>query len=651
MPKKNEGIHHKLEVAYPCSEESLSKATAILDSLRYLYGEDLVVDLKDYPAELTFIRVSKEHGGYLIDVAVKPGPFTDPDIPCIKRRTPDNLERVQNILTQVLLEAQLPDPLRWQDATLEVFPYDLDLFAFKMAFSEVRESSDEIYGAFGFRHLMDATSYYVHPDNRSKRAKTSLSQPLGEAIALMQHLYRASTGQTSWGDFLSTPGGIAYLNVKFPADYFERGVIDRRVASCRASCCANIVTIALYDQHGDFINVPLMPLSAMGKYLALYALLFCQEIRIHRDYRHLAGQYFEHPSADLFVKLHEDLYQNHKEEIYRVSYAPLPDEDRSGWSSFVRSWAEYRERQKEQARQQHSELPRFDPSDFNAEVLEFIPNLSSEFVLPENLRPLCAAVTAGDMLSVLLHGPAGTGKTISCKLICREICLPLLATVNCTENLDEFVLGKFLPQEDKIVFKESAVTAAIRSGGAVVFEELNFARPQYLAFLNSLLDDNGFVRLDNGEVVRRHPNFRFFATMNMGYFGTKELNLSLFNRFGAVVEVPELSREAIERMLLARVPSCRPMLSKILGVYEKVRKKIEYEELDAVISPRNLENWVRLAKYEGYLKAAEQTIVQVARSDNTFKDTIRGILRLYKWEDPQSKVSAKASPTPSLLGS
>ena len=75
-----------------------------------------------------------------------------------------------------------------------------------------------------------------------------------------------------------------------------------------------------------------------------------------------------------------------------------------------------------------------------------------------------------------------------------------------------------------IVFKESYVTKAIREGGVVVFEEINFAKPQHLAFLNSLLDDNGFVRLDNGEVVRRNKNFRFFATMNLGYFGTKELN-------------------------------------------------------------------------------------------------------------------------------
>ena len=172
---------------------------------------------------------------------------------------------------------------------------------------------------------------------------------------------------------------------------------------------------------------------------------------------------------------------------------------------------------------------------------------------------------------------------------------------------------------------------AIREGGAVVFEEINFAKPQYLAFLNSLLDDNGFVRLDNGDVVRRHPNFRFFATMNLGYFGTKELNQALYNRFNGIVEIAALSDEAIKRMLIARVPECKPMVSKILGVYHKVKKKIESEELDVVISPRNLENWARLAKYDGYIKAAEKTIIPVAKCDRTLEDTIRGILMLYKW--------------------
>ena len=41
--------------------------------------------------------------------------------------------------------------------------------------------------------------------------------------------------------------------------------------------------------------------------------------------------------------------------------------------------------------------------------------------------------------------------------------------------LRSFILGKFIPEGDKIVFKESYVTKAIRDGGAVVFEEINFA--------------------------------------------------------------------------------------------------------------------------------------------------------------------------------
>ena len=206
-----------------------------------------------------------------------------------------------------------------------------------------------------------------------------------------------------------------------------------------------------------------------------------------------------------------------------------------------------------------------------------------------------------------------------------------METINCTENLDEFVLGKFIPEGDKIIFKESYVTKAIREGGAVVFEEINFAKPQYLAFLNSLLDDNGFVRLDNGEVVKRHKNFRFFATMNLGYFGTKELNQALYNRFNAIIEIAALSDEAIEKMLVCRVPECKNVVKKIIAVYHKLQKKIEAEELDVVISPRNLENWARLSKYESYMTAAEKSIIPIAKCDRVLEEAIRGILMLYKW--------------------
>jgi len=373
-------------------------------------------------------------------------------------------------------------------------------------------------------------------------------------------------------------------------------------------------------------------LQLLYKLLPSFLVLLGREIDSNLEYRMVMDSFVDEPAADIFVNLHEDFYQNHKMDEYELEYIDLCDIDTSGWHSWAESYAVVRENKAKAKEKTVSTVCKFQEDTFSEEQKKLIPDLSSEFVLPENLISICNAVTNGDLLSVLFHGPAGTGKTISCKLVAQATGLPIMETINCTENLDEFVLGKYIPQDDRIVFKESYVTKAIRDGGAVVFEEINFARPQYLAFLNSLLDDNGFVRLDNGEVVKRNPNFRFFATMNMGYFGTKELNQALYNRFNAIIEVAALSDEAISLMLTTRVPDCAPMVGKILGVYHKIKKKIEAEELDVVISPRNLENWAKLAKYDGYIKAAEKTLIPIAKCDRALEDTIRGIMMLYKWK-------------------
>ena len=246
------------------------------------------------------------------------------------------------------------------------------------------------------------------------------------------------------------------------------------------------------------------------------------------EFSRVVFDYIENPTADTFVNIHEDFYQEHKMEDYNfITDKDLLNYDLREFVSYKDVYGVIRQNKEQLKETLDVVVTKFKDKVFTEEQKQLIPNLGEEFELPEQLKPICNAVVNGDSKTVLLHGPAGTGKTISCKLICRDIGLPIMDTVNCSENLDEFILGKFIPEGDQIVFKESFVTKAIRDGGAVVFEEINFAKPAYLAFLNSLLDDNGFVRLDNGEIVRRNPNFRFFATMNLGYFGTKELNKAL----------------------------------------------------------------------------------------------------------------------------
>lgn len=505
---------------------------------------------------------------------------------------------------------------------------------FKIAFKVVRSNSKEIYKGFGFKHLSDATQYYVHPDNQSFKGTTTLCQPIAEAIILFSSMLSSimNIDEKPFGDYwASSNKDEFFLEIKIPDDWKENKVLEKEIYSYKAYLKGENLTVAAYDKKGKFIEGDMEDLCLLYKLLPAFCILTVREMERNAQYRDLMEKFLEEVEPDTFVNLNEDLYQMHKSDDYNLQYGDVSSINKDDFTGFSASYEIIRENKIALLKNESIAVNRFDATEWSDEQKTYIPHLSDEFVLPNKLQSVCNAVCAGDVLTTLFHGPAGTGKTISCKLVCQEIALPIMETINCTENLDEFVLGKFIPEGEKIIFKESYVTKAIREGGAVVFEEINFAKPQYLAFLNSLLDDNGFVRLDNGEVVRRHKNFRFFATMNLGYFGTKELNQALYNRFNAIIEVAALSDESIERMLVDRVPECKSVVDKIISVYHKLQKKIEAEELDVVISPRNLENWARLAKYEGYMTAAEKSIIPIAKCDRVLEQTIRGILMLYKW--------------------
>lgn len=275
------------------------------------------------------------------------------------------------------------------------------------------------------------------------------------------------------------------------------------------------------------------------------------------------------------------------------------------------------------------EIPaiRFDEP-LTPDMEERIPNLPDWMQIPAKLIPVEKSVATGRVISVLLHGPAGSGKTTNVKLMCRDIKLPLMAVVNCTINLDEFILGKFIPKGNEFVFYKSEVTEAIEKGGAVVFEEINFGRPEHLAFLNSLLDDNGFVRLDNGEVIKRHPCFRFFATMNYGYAGTNELNKALYNRFQVKVKIEDLTDDQIKNLLLKQSNISPTIADNLIVIYRKIQTKIRQEMREEVISPRDILNWAMQIEDSDPITAAEYTVVAIAEDDDEFAEEIRDIIKM-----------------------
>ena len=620
----------KLEIKIPAAEDEFQ---AIEDTLEEYEDQDdgiIVVDLEDHPSDISYIQACKVGDFFRVEAAVE---VTTGHTEMYALREVSLADAI-DAFKAICVDGKDLTAGSWENVTKEVFPiHCISINIFKRAFKVVRNNSDSIYKGFGFKHLSDATQYYVHPDNQSLSGKTTLCQPIGEAIILFSTMLNSIINDDPIGDYyISENAEKAYFDLFVPDDYRENGVVDNAVFRYRATFENDRLVVAAYDCEQRFIDGNMEHLRPLYKLLPAFCVVLAKTMDEEPDFKALMERFIENPVVDEFVNLHEDFYQLHKMDEYSFAYADIPGIDTENWKSFSSSYEVIKENRKEMNEKKEVVLSSFSPALFDEEQLSMIPALSEEFILPENLKSLCNAVVNGDTRAVLFHGPAGTGKTISCKLIAQTTGLPIMETINCTENLDEYVLGKYIPEGDRIIFKESYVTKAIRDGGAVVFEEINFAKPQYLAFLNSLLDDNGFVRLDNGTVVKRNPNFRFFATMNLGYYGTKELNQALFNRFNAVVELAALSDESIKLMLTTRIPECAPVVDKILGVYHKLKKKIEAEELDVVISPRNLENWARLAKYEGYIAAAEKTIVPIAKSDRVLENTIRGILMLYKWK-------------------
>ena len=548
-----------------------------------------------------------------------------------------NMDEVKEIFFNYFSSHKLPSLLYWRDVTedyKEAEKINMNINIFKEAFKIHRINGKEIYKGFGFKHLSDVTQYYVHPDNQSSEGTTALCQPIGESVVLFSLLLLSIINDKEpFGDYYyNEDKSRFYLKFTIPEDWHSAGIIDKEIYNYKTYLVENNIHFGAYDKNDSWIiQDKIEPLTKLYKLLPCFVILLAKEMETNNDFAPLVNNFIESPVADVFVNINEDFYQNHKFDEHHISYGQQRYIDLSKFISCASTYEAVRENKKNSQEEQEIKITQFPPKSFKAEYKKYIPVLGNELELQKELHCLCNAVQSGDCRSVLFHGPAGTGKTIACKKVCQAIALPILETINCTENLDEYVLGKYIPQGDKIIFSESYLTKAIRDGGAVVFEEINFAKPQYLAFLNSLLDDNGFVRLDSGESVKRHQNFRFFATMNLGYYGTKELNQALFNRFNAVIELPALSDDVIRKMLSVRVPECIPFIEKMISVYHKLRKKIENEELEIVISPRNLENWARLSKHEGFIKASEKTIIPIAKNDRALESAIKGIIYLHKW--------------------
>jgi len=255
------------------------------------------------------------------------------------------------------------------------------------------------------------------------------------------------------------------------------------------------------------------------------------------------------------------------------------------------------------------------------------------------------AIAIRDNLPVLLIGESGVGKTAAVRFLANQTLNGLRrVNLNGGTTADELV-GRLLINEKGTYWVDGILTEAMRNGEWIVLDEINAALPEVLFVLQSVLDDDGYLVLnekDDKEIVHKHPNFRLFATCNPPeYAGTKEMNKALLSRFAICISAdypPEKTELKIIENILGNAVAQSELSIKLVGLANETRKAKELGTAGYAINTRDILNTLRLSENMAPMEALSLAFSN--KLDNTDKTSIRSLARLHL---PASKNKATAT--------
>ena len=237
-------------------------------------------------------------------------------------------------------------------------------------------------------------------------------------------------------------------------------------------------------------------------------------------------------------------------------------------------------------------------------------------------------------LPALLIGETGVGKTLAVRYLAWKTNNGLRrVNLNGATTVDEF-LGKLLINESGTYWVNGVLVDAMLSGDWILLDEINACLPEIAFGLHSLLDDDRMVVLMeyDGRIVRPHPSFRLFASMNPSeegrYSGTKTLNEALLDRFSVVVQMEYLAeQEEIEAVMGQSGNFDRETVARMVHVARDVREAIHNEKVFGSFSTRRVIDWARMSLVFPVLESAHFTVLsKLSRYD---AEVVEDIIDLY----------------------
>lgn len=245
----------------------------------------------------------------------------------------------------------------------------------------------------------------------------------------------------------------------------------------------------------------------------------------------------------------------------------------------------------------------------------YIPVEQPYFIDPDNyLQQIMFGIAQN--LPVLLIGETGVGKTLVVRFLAYQTRNGFRrVNLNGATTIDDFV-GKLMVNQQGTYWINGVLIDAMLRGDWLLLDEINACLPEIAFVLHSLLDEDRMIVLKeyDGSVIRPHPNFRIFASMNPSeegrYSGTKVLNEALLDRFPVALRMEYLPVDLeITAVMEQSGNHDRDAVTKMVKVANDIRAAIREERIFASFSTRRVIDWARMARAFGVLTSARATVL------------------------------------------
>lgn len=232
---------------------------------------------------------------------------------------------------------------------------------------------------------------------------------------------------------------------------------------------------------------------------------------------------------------------------------------------------------------------------------------------PYSFRPEITADFLGWLqfggLSCLISGPTGSGKSSLVNEVAARSNIPVFPLVghNRMEWLD--FVGQYIPNASGgFTYEYGPLPLAMKSGGILLFDEIDAVDPSTLVSLNAVLDGRPLtLSANDGEVITPEEGFRVIATSNTtghgdgeayGYSGTLRMSKAFMNRLGwtFMVDYPE---HDVEVKIVSDIMKNDDIAVQMVKFANEVRAVHLGEEahIPDTISTREIVEWAKTALF------------------------------------------------------